>query len=157
MLEALCADIAQIHDHANSRSILKFLKARKCAAHLLETELQSDVMQCSPLDNLATALTEFPGRITHKWKFEFARLCDLSRMLALAPLSHSVNEMRYSPIVKQFGESCRLTMSQSTFMFVFSGAGNDPDERKLTNLIGPNESTVRQSVSKTQEHHVQGW
>ena len=46
ILEALGADIAEMHDHDDVRSVLNFLKARRRAVHLLETELQSEVIPC---------------------------------------------------------------------------------------------------------------
>ena len=78
------------------------------------TSFSDDIVCCNPLDNMITALTQHPARITDKWHLEFKRWCDWSHILTVAPGPNSNTGIRYSKLSKQFCETLRFECSEQT-------------------------------------------
>ena len=69
--------------HNTASTLLRFLQARDKARDLLASVFKDDIIPCAPLDNLVNSLVDHPDRLAEKWKLEFARFCDFSRILTL--------------------------------------------------------------------------
>ena len=110
------------------------------------TSFSDDIVCCNPLDNMITALTQHPARITDKWHLEFKRWCDWSHILTVAPGPNSNTGIRYSKLSKQFCETLRFVCSEQTYMFAIAHMGNNPDSTGLVNLSGQSDTSVRRSV-----------
>jgi len=95
---------------------------------------------------MITALTQHPARITDKWRLEFTRWCDWSRILTLAPGPISNAGILYSKLSKQFCETVRFVYSGQTYMFAIAHMGNDPDSTGLVNFPGSSDTSVRRSL-----------
>lgn len=128
-----------------STVLCSFLYARDKVSEII-TSFSDDIVCCNPLDNMITALTQHPARITDKWRLEFTRWCDWSRILTVTPGPNSNSGIRYSKLSKEFCETLRFVCSEQTYMFAIAHMGNDPDSTGLVNLSGPSDTSVRRSV-----------
>ena len=64
-------------------ALLRYLQARDKAHNLIASVFKDDIIPCAPRDNLVNTVVDHPTRLCDKWRLEFARLCDLSRVLTL--------------------------------------------------------------------------
>jgi hypothetical protein len=69
--------------HNTASTLLRYLQAREKAEDLMASAFKDEIIPCAPLDNLVNTLVDHPNRRCQKWRLEFARLCDLSRVLTL--------------------------------------------------------------------------
>jgi hypothetical protein len=69
---------SSIAPHNMASTLIRFLDARQKAYHIMASVLKDDIIECEPLDNLVSALVEYPTRILNKWRLEICRLCDFS-------------------------------------------------------------------------------
>jgi len=67
-----------------STVLCSFLHAHDKVSEII-VSFSDDIVCCNPLDNMITALTQHPARITNKWRLEFTRWCDWSRILTVTP------------------------------------------------------------------------
>ena len=77
--------------------LCSFLNARDKVSEII-TSFSDDIVCSNPLDNMITALTQHPVRITDKWSLEFTRWCDRSRILTVTPGPNSNAGIRYSKL-----------------------------------------------------------
>ena len=126
-----------------STELCSFLHARDKVSEIIPA-FSDDIVCCNPLDNMITALTQHPARITNKWRLEFTRWCDWSRILTPGPNSNA--GIWYSKLSKQFCETLRFVCSEQTYIFAIAHMGNDPDSTGLVNLSGSSDTSVRRLV-----------
>ena len=69
--------------HNTASTLLRYLQAREKAEDLMASAFKDEIIPCAPLDNFVNTLVDHPTRLCEKWRLEFARLCDLSRVLTL--------------------------------------------------------------------------
>ena len=126
--------------------MLRFVDARDRLSTMIQQTMKDYAIACMPLDNYITAILDHPTRLCERWRLEFARWMDFSRMLTRPEGVNSNKGMRYSPIVHKFNETVRFKVSENAYRELFPGAGNDPDSKLTTSLLGPSEFSVRASI-----------
>jgi len=96
-----------------STVLCSFLHTRDKVSEII-TSFSDGIVCCNPLDNMITALTQHPAQITDKWRLEFTRWCNWSRILTVAPGLNSNTGIQYSKLSKQFCETLRFECSEQT-------------------------------------------
>ena len=149
MLKELLKSLSCDQDHCRLVSVITHhLAARDTVQDIINTNFAGHILPCCPLDNMVSAILNYPSRLTHKWKLEFARCCDNTRIWTIKPGPYSMAGFNYSNLTKKFCESVAYKTSESDYKFIFSGADNDPDAQKLVNLMGPCISSIRAAVKR---------
>ena len=149
MLGELLKSLSCDQDHCRLVSVItRTLEARDAVQDIINTKFAGHILPCCPLDNMVSAILDYPSRLTDKCRLEFARWCDNTRIWTLKPGPYSMAGYNYSTLTKKFCESVAYKTSESDYKFIFSGADNDPDSRKLVNLMGPCISSIRAAVKR---------
>jgi hypothetical protein len=132
--------------HNTASTLLRYLHAREKADQLMTSAFKGDIIECKPLDNLVSALVDYPDRISEKWRLEWSRLCDFSRALTLPCGSYSMPQMRYSKVTSEFCETVGLKCSKTVYKLLFACGGNDPDHGSAATLVGPSHASIMVSI-----------
>ena len=72
------------------------IEARDAITAMIEKDFSGDVRSCHPLDNFAQAVLRHPARVIKKWRLEFVRLCDFSRVLVVHEGAENNKGFRFS-------------------------------------------------------------